>query len=61
MVVTIPLPHTCVGPLELGPKNMVIGVPLMVVGIPDPQTALGIGALLDVALLEHGGQGLLVG
>lgn len=38
---TIPSPHTCIGPLELGPKNMVIGVPLTIVGIPEPQTGLG--------------------
>ena len=61
MVVTMPFPQTCVGPLELGPKNMVTGVPLIVVGIPDPQTAVATGELLDVALFEHGGQGLLVG
>lgn len=47
------MPHTCVGPLELGPKNIVIGVPLIVVGMPEPQTALGVGMLLDVALIGH--------
>lgn len=47
IVVTIPLPHTCIGPLELGPRNIVIGVPLTVVGIPEPQTGLATGELLD--------------
>ena len=61
-MVTIPLPQTCIGPLELGPKNTVIGVPLIVVGIPEPQTGLAAGELLilDVALVTHG-QGVLEG
>lgn len=60
IVVTTPLPQTCVGPLELEPRNTVIRVPLTVVGIPEPHIALGTGMLLDVVLLGHE-QELLIG
>lgn len=65
-VVTMPLPHTCIGPLELGPKNIVIGVPFTVVGTPEPHKGvaagemLGAGALLGGGLLGHG-HGVLEG
>lgn len=54
IVVTMPLPQTCIGPLVLGPSNIVIAVPLIIVDTPEPQTAVGAGELLDVVLAEHG-------
>jgi len=53
MVVIMPLPQTCTGPLEvLGPRNTVMAEPFTEVATPEPHKAVVAGALLIGAELD---------